>query len=608
MKFPLTIFKSLLIAFGLTAIAIGLTMAPRSAAKSDSPAARSDSSLPQDQDEKGTIVAALKGYDLKEHGYGFRNYGKYENIETELQAGDLIKLFGAENVCESGTTASDCVLYEPASEWLDKQFKMLGNGHCDGLAMTSLRFWLGLPFAGKSAPGDWQSGASKVSELKRNETIENYVAHIHVMQALAEISSVRRELIKNKPSGILHLLIDSMKDDSKDFFEFLIYKFEDGRLTKGHCITPYAVEDMGDGLYHVLVYDSNFPGLIKYVEINTKEESWRYHTAANPGQAASDYVGDTSTNSITLQNLAARELETYGCPFCPDNSERASLHHASRSSAPTKKEQVGFALTGEGEYLITDPNGKRIGYDFAKSRFVNEIPDADVIPVMGGLGKNVPAEYHLPRTSSTKPYTINVAGKSIDHEVDADLDMEGPGFFVGFQDLLVDPGENLTMTISPNGRELSFTASQDGETPTILITIATGHKDPSYFFEIGGIKLSPGKTFTMKLDLEKQKLFFKDNDAKRDAYDVLVARVNPDGTRNFYEHHDLEIAKKTDNYEMDFGKWDGKGEMCFEDDDEGNGFDDDVCTEEPNDKKPAKPPEVRNYFRSNQPITALLWY
>src|SRR5207253_6486467 len=125
--------------------------------------------------------------------------------------------------------------------------------------------------------------------------------------------------------------------------------------------------------------------------------------------------------------------------------------------------------------------------------------------------------------------------------------------------------------------------------PNVFITIATSHKEPSYFFKIGGIKLAPGKTVTMKLDLEKGKLFFKDNDTKRDAYDVQVARINPDGTKNFYEHHDLEIAKKTDNYERDYSKWDGKGEMCFEDDDGGNGLGDDPCVEETNDAKPKKP-------------------
>ena len=49
--------------------------------------------------------------------------------------------------------------------------------------------------------------------------------------------------------------------------------------------------------------------------------------------------------------------------------------------------------------------------------------------------------------------------------------------------------------------------------------------------------------------------------------------------------------------------------MGFEDDDEGNGFEDDPCTEEPNDKKPpAKPPVVGNYFRYADPIASLLRY
>ena len=62
---------------------------------------------------------------------------------------------------------------------------------------------------------------------------------------------------------------------------------------------------------------------------------------------------------------------------------------------------------------------------------------------------------------------------------------------------------------------------------------------------------------------------------------------------------------------MDFSKWDGKGDMCFEDDEQGNGFDDEECTKEPNEKKtpPKRPGRVAvNYFDRNQPITALLWY
>ena len=559
--------------------------------------------------ERGTIIARLKDYDPKIYGYGFRNYGRNHQNEKDLDAGDLIKLFGAENVCETGSTAEDCVLYEPAEEWMDQEFKMLAGGHCDGLAMTSLRFWLELPFDGKSTPANWQSGAHKVSDLQQTDALDNYVAYVHVMQSLPEIYEYRSENFKHKPSEILHLLAESMKDNSQDRLELAIYVRADGRLTRGHAIVPYAIEDMGDGEYHIHVYDSNYPNDAgKFVELNAKEETWRYHTAADPTQTANDYIGDANSHSLTVQNLAARELDGYDCPFCEDAGNSARLHHAQKKNTRRRDDDLGFTMDGEGEYLVTDPNGKRIGYDFAHNIFVNEIADADIVPYTGGLNLNMPAQYYLPNIHATKPYNITIGGKSINHEIDADMEMTGPGFLVGFEDILVDPGESLAMSISPNGRELSFTASADGETPKLFIAMGADRKQPSYYFEVGGIKLAGGKTITMKLDLAKQKLFFKDDDTKRDAYDVVVTRVNTNGTRDFYEHHDLEIARKTDNYEMDFSKWDGKGDMCFEDDDEGNGFDDDTCTEQSNEKKkPAKPEEAVNYFGRNQPIARLLW-
>lgn len=595
--------KLLLVCFALATLAAGLSQTQRSIADSTpnpNPAAKA-------KQDKGKMVASLD-FDTAADGFGFRNYGRDHDNENDLNAGNLIALFGAENVCQAGSTASDCVLTEPAEEWVEECVKLLAGGHCEGFAVTSMRFFDGLPYAGKKSPADFQSGAEKVSDLQHTDLISNYIAHYHVMQKLSEISDFRAETWKKKPSQIVQMLIESMKENSKDHYVMSIGMREDGRYSRGHAIAPFAVEDMGEGVFHVHVYDSNYPGKDKYVEVDTQDETWRYHTASDPTKTADDYVGNATSQTLGLKSQAARELEVYGCPFCSDGNERASLHHASGKA--TKKHQVSFVLTGEGETLITDPNGKRIGYDFGKNRAVNEIPEADIVPIEGGLGKNIPPQYRLPVMSSAKPYTITVGGKSISQEVEADLDMEGPGFVVGFSDILLDPGENLSMTISPNGRELSFTASADGETPGIFITISTGKDKPSYEFEIGGIKLAAGKTVTMKLDLEKEKLFFKDNDPDRDPYDVVVWRTNPDGTEDYYENDDLNLAKDADNYEMDFSKWDGKGDMCFEADDENNGFDDEKCTEEPSEKKkPAKHGEAAlNYFDHRQPIAALLTY
>jgi len=110
--------------FFASLLIIGLSQATSSNAR---PAADDKSAIGASQ-EKGTIVARLKDYDPTVDGFNIHNYGRYEGLENELDAGDLIRLFGAENICESGSTAQDCVLYEPAEEWLEKQFKMLSNG------------------------------------------------------------------------------------------------------------------------------------------------------------------------------------------------------------------------------------------------------------------------------------------------------------------------------------------------------------------------------------------------------------------------------------------------------------------------------------------------
>lgn len=572
-----------------TIFLIGLALAPASRAKRASAG----------QEEKGTIIASIK-FDPKVDGFGFRNYGRNHEGEGDLDAADLVRMFGAENVCIEGKSESDCVLYETAQAWIDERIESMKGGHCEGLAVDSLRFWLGKEYRGKSKPGDFQSGAENTFDLKLDEEMANYIAYYFSLQMLKEVYEFRRRTSNMKPSQILDMLIESFKD-GKEYYTFTIFKLVNGELKFGHSITPFAVEDMGDDEFHVLVYDNNYPGQTRFVEIDKKDETWRYHTASNPNETESDYVGDTSTHTLSLKRLSDRERPIYECPFCKEESG----DHASPASA----EMLTFELNGEGNILITDGAGKRFGFDPQKNQMLTEIPGAQALVFEGGLGLDIPPTYKIPYQKGGKPFTINVSGKSLKSEVDADMEIDGPGFVVGFDNIALDPGENLTMTVSPDGQQLSFTASQDGQTPDIFITTDSGPDKPSYDFKIGGIKLNPGKTVTVTLDLKKEHLYFKDNDKKRDKYDVRVERTNADGTKNYYEHKDLEIGKK-DNYEIDFSKWNGKGPMCVVDDDEGNGFDDDQCVEEPNEGKPPQP-KKKGFYRQPAPdlftqLTAML--
>src|SRR6266567_4272342 len=565
-------------------LAGGLMVLPTSLNSSSGVATANRSAVAQEPE--GKIVAKLD-FAPKPNGFHFRNYGDDGNTANDLGPADLIDLFGAQQVCASGSTAEDCQLTEPAQAWMEEKLKSMNGGHCEGMAVTSLRFLEGKQFRGKGGPNGFQDGAGSVFDLNLGGALRNYIAHYFITQYLEEVSGPTKEISQKSPGEVLDLLISHLHE-GKDAAALGFYNFKEGRRVEGHAVTPFAVEDMGDDVYRILLYDNNDPGETKYLTVNKKDETWSYRTASNPNEAESDYHGDANTHSLEITPESLREAESFTCPFCGgSDSSSGERHHASRPTPP-RTQYLGFSMDGEGDMLITDAAGKRVGFDFRNNKFVDEISSSRVVFEKGGLNKNIPPEISLPLSNSTKPYTITLSGKSLKRGVDADLDVEGPGFVVGFSDIKLDPGESLTMTATPDGKELSFTASNDGQTPNVFITIENGRKHPTYLFEIGGIKLSPGKTVTMKLDLDKQKLFFKDNDAKRDAYDVLVARINPDGSKNFYEHHDLEIAKKTDNYEMDFSKWDGKGEMCFEEDEEGNGFDDNKCVEEPNETKPQK--------------------
>ena len=85
--------------------------------------------------------------------------------------------------------------------------------------------------------------------------------------------------------------------------------------TGGHAITPYAVEDRGDGVYWIMVYDNNYPGAARAIEVNTKTDTWNYSGSTNPAEAAGKYEGDAETKTLELAPIAPR-LGQQDCPFC----------------------------------------------------------------------------------------------------------------------------------------------------------------------------------------------------------------------------------------------------------------------------------------------------
>lgn len=509
----------------------------------------------------GTIVAQLD-FAPNPNGFSFANYGNTNHDSSDdLDAGDLVRLFGAEQVCQAGDDAESCVLTAAARQWLDQQIAGMGGGHCEGMAVTSLRFLFGNSYLGRTAPGDFQDGAGQVFDLQQDALVENYIAHYFVTQYLAEVSDPTREIRTTKtPAEILDLLVAGMQNG--DPYTLGIYKaLGGGRLAEGHAITPFAVEELDDGTTHVHVYDNNYPGETRYVVFDRSANTWFYETTTVPGQPVNRYEGDATTQNLDLTASSLRELATYTCPFCettPDNSF---------------DDEMEFSFDGEGEILISDSEDQEVGYDPEEDAFVDEIPDAEWYDSRGGLGLDIPPTYRLP-ADEPEPYIITIFGEDLTGETDGDLTVSGPGFVAVFMGLRLDPGEALAMTVSPDGRQMRFTASQDTETPAILLAIDPEGDGASYIFLIGGVALINGAVVTLTLDTASGLLLFEDSDGNTDSYDLELLRINADGSEDAYTQDDVEMASTTRGA-MQFGAWQGgSAAMPFLFDEDGDGFSD----------------------------------
>lgn len=64
----------------------------------------------QVQQTKPNILAKIN-FNPKVDGFGFQNYTNSKHVwQDDMNAGDMIRLFGAKAVCLKGSTAQDCVM------------------------------------------------------------------------------------------------------------------------------------------------------------------------------------------------------------------------------------------------------------------------------------------------------------------------------------------------------------------------------------------------------------------------------------------------------------------------------------------------------------------
>ena len=524
--------------------AVGLTAILLSGCGGTEPPTRSASDVqvlrgttPQDASagSVGTYVPTGKliadtGFRPPADGFTFENYG-ISDVVRDLTPAAVEGLFGPE-VCASGSGAT-CALIPPARAWMEVENDAMRAGHCFGRALSASRF-----YGGTLRPEGFGAPSPAQLTLTGNPALQRTIAQ---GSALQELPAIRRKAIPGTPNDILDTLIAGMKA-GKPLFVLGLFRADGGG---GHAVTPYAVEDRGDGRFAVLVYDNNFPGITRAVSFDRHADAWKFLAQSNPADPRQVYEGHGAQSNLALYP-GVTPKGVVPCPFC-NGGKRGTRDERSQQFNEIALE--GDA-TNHAHVRITDARGRRTGY--VDGRVVNEIPGAQVLRRLNNRTWEENAE----------PVYLVPANRSVDVLVDADeirkpvverLEFIGPGDRVAVEGIELRRGEQVELHVAADGTRVKLeTDPAHDESPVVRIGIE--HAPDSYDFALKAKRLPGGAALDVRLDTPRRQFDIDTRGvpghARRtagqplDRYDLTVERMTPKGTMTF-SHPDVLIPPGT---------------------------------------------------------------
>ena len=458
----------------------------------------------------GELIAD-SGFRPDVDGFSFPNYGN-EVEPQNLTPANVEALFG-EQVCIAGT-GLDCLLTPAGQTWMDTQNEIMGGGHCMGFSVAALRM-----FAGTLDANDF--GAEIPNGLPfENPDLQATIAESFVYQMIPGINDERT---LGTPAEILHTLVDYI-NQGRDYYTLGFFK-ADGN--GGHAVTPLAVEDKGDGKYAILVYDNNYPDVVRALEIDEEADTFSYNGSTNPDEAESLYEGDATTPPMDLTpTLIGEELQP--CPFCGGAGTDAGEEGTRGSVLPAAEQYAEVALVGDNadhpHLIFTDLEDESKQAGIIDGALVNDIDGVEVVmqytddPSIGGPEP----KYRLPLD---KDVAITIDGSGLQETAtDVAISYTAPGKVIEVEDITIAPGQQDTMLVATESYTIVYeTNNEEGIAPTFFAGV--DDTDASYTLGATVLGVQPGSLIAMAILEEEGQVLFDLADATATDGDVATAIV-----------------------------------------------------------------------------------
>lgn len=440
--------------------------------------ATSGSVVIESYEPTGEIVAD-SGFRPQADGFAFENYGN-DLQPTNLTAISMQNLFGAETVCLGGSSGADCVLTPAAQAWMENANSAMAGGHCEGFSMVALRMYVD-----KLQPEDYGASRPVGLAIRGNDDLQATIAEHFMYQALP---SVLEEQVRGTPMDIVEALRTALNDGSEQY-TLGIYKPD---RTGGHAITPFALEDKGDDQYAILVYDNNFPGATRAVEVDGKANTWSYVGGTNPKDLGQVYEGNADTGTLELDPLTPG-TRTQPCVFCSAEQAKGA---GKGSLLPAGERYTEITLQGNPDnhphLVFEDDQGRRTG--IIDGEFVDDIPEVEVVATAAieNWESDPEPRYRFPEGNQ---YVITIDGTNLEQRARPTVNLVGAGLVIEVEDITIEPGQRDRMLVS-EGYGLTYETNNDTEeAPNIFAGVTT--EDEAFIFAASAVGIAKGSAISL---------------------------------------------------------------------------------------------------------------
>lgn len=442
------------------------------------------------------------GFRPKVNGYNFENGGNANFPRTPGFVGpaEMIRLFGARDVCIGGRVLGNtCRMTPAASEFARKVNRSMNGGQCEGMAVSALTFFRGIDKINQFSP------TARTPHDVNREQVRGLVGYYFAYQFSDPVIAAKMDAKRRyTPVQTMERVVD------------LIQKGDPGVLfmrspdnMSGHAVSPYAVEDRGNGIYWIRIYDNNWPNKERYVEVDKNLNTWKYELAAiNPAVPKMPWAGNATTYTFGVVPISVRQQKIV-CPFCKKTRTRNVLGDSAVISNMT----------------ITDDQGRAVGMKDGK--FVNEIPGARIVEVDGWIDGQPTSEtmYELPEGSG---YDIDMEGKE-NAKDDGDVVIFGAGTAVTIENVKVPPKQKDRISIDSEGTGLRYKPAGKRQVPPMKV--AMDDDKHGYVFRVSNVDPDDDddddddKGVALKLDPSGGKVQIYGSGKKANkGYDLKVTR------------------------------------------------------------------------------------